>query len=71
MRDKLHMEQVERWAEFVKNSHRKEWKDAVNLLVNATYEKADEFYKRLEKTEKGRQILERLKEERLKVKKSV
>lgn len=71
MRDKLHMEQVEKWAEFVKNNQRKEWKGAVNLLVNATYEKADEFYKRLEKTEEGRQILERLKEERLKVRKNV
>lgn len=66
IRDKSHMEAVERWAEFVRNNPREEWKKAVNILINATYEKADEFYKRLEKTEKGREILKRLKQERLK-----
>lgn len=67
MRDKIHMEQVERWAEFVRSNPRWKWKQAVNLLINAQYEKADDFYKRLEKTEKGREILERLRKERLKV----
>lgn len=66
-RDKSHMESIERWAEFVKNNPRKEWKKAVDVLINATYQKADEFYKNLEKTEKGREILERLNEERKKV----
>ncbi|MEX2017271.1 MAG: hypothetical protein WD876_02260 [Candidatus Pacearchaeota archaeon] len=65
MRDKSHMEAVERWAEFVKNNPREEWKKAINILINATYEKADEFYKKLEETEKGREILRRLEEERL------
>lgn len=66
MRDKTHMEAIERWAEFVKNNPREEWKKAVNVLIDATYQKADEFYKRLEKTEKGRKILARLKEEKIK-----
>ena len=60
------MESVERWAEFVRNSERKEWKKAVNLLIDSTYQKADEFYERMEKTEKGREILKRLKEDRIK-----
>ena len=30
MRDKTHIEQVERWAEFVRNNPRKEWKPAVD-----------------------------------------
>lgn len=64
MRDKSHMEAVERWAEFVRNNSRVKWKKSVNLLVDATYQKADEFYKRLEKTEKGREILKRLNEDR-------
>ena len=68
IRDKSHMEAVERWAEFVRNNPRKEWKKAVNVLVNSTYYKADEFYKRLNKTDKGREILKRLIEERKKVK---
>ena len=65
MRDKIHMEEVVRWAEFVRNNPRSKWKKAVNLLINATYQKADEFYKRLEKSERGREILDRLKKERL------
>lgn len=65
-RDKSHMESIERWAEFVRNNPRKEWKKAVNVLINATYQKASDFYKNLEKTEKGRKILERLNEERKK-----
>ena len=68
VRDKIHMEQTERWAEFVRTNERKKWKEAVNILVNETYKKADEFYWRLEQTEKGREILKRLKKERMRVK---
>lgn len=70
VRDKIHMEQVERWAEFVKRSPRWKWKQAVNLLVDAQYEKADAFYKRLEGSEKGREILKRLEEYRRKGRKN-
>ena len=68
-RDKLHMESVEKWAEFVRNNPRAKWKKAVNVLINATFQKSDEFYKRLERTEKGREILKRLLEERTIVRK--
>jgi len=64
VRDKSHMEAVERWAEFVKNNPREKWKMAVNLFIDAQYEKADAFYKRLEKTEEGRKILKRLEKHR-------
>lgn len=60
------MEQVEKWAEFVRSNPREKWKEPVDLLINAVYEKADEFYKRLEKTEEGRKILKRLNEEKAK-----
>jgi len=66
MRDKSHMEALESWAEFVRNNPREKWKKSVNMLIDATYEKSNEFYTRLEKTEKGREILERLREERVK-----
>jgi len=65
VRDKSHSEQVERWAEFVKNNPRKKWKLVLNELINAQYEIAGRFYKNLEKTEKGREILERLKKARV------
>jgi len=66
-RDKSHMESVERWAEFVKTHSINEWKPVIDAFINAVYEKADDFYKRLEKTEKGREALKRLMEERLKI----
>lgn len=59
------MEAVEKWAEFVRTHSRSEWKPPVNALIQAVYEKADDFYKRLEKTEKGRAILERLEADRI------
>ena len=67
-RDKSHMEQVERWAEFVRDNPISKWKPAINDLIDSQYEIAQRFYKNLEKTEKGREIFERLKKERLKIK---
>ena len=64
-RDKSHMEQVQRWAEFVKSNTRDKWKPAINDLINSQYEIAQRFYKNLEKTEKGRGILKRLKKARV------
>lgn len=70
MRDKTHMEQVVRWAEYVRNASREEWKGKLRLFLDAQIIMARRFYKNLEKTESGREILERLKKERLKVRKS-
>lgn len=66
MRDKSHMEEVERWAEFVKTHPRSEWKRKLNIFIDAQYDMAKRFYKNLEKTEKGRKILKRLKNARAK-----
>lgn len=65
MRDKIHMQTVEQWAEFVRNNPRDKWKPVIDSFVNAVYDKSSDFYNRLEKTEEGREILKRLKEERL------
>ena len=65
MRDKTHLEQIERWANFVKNNPREKWKPRLNEIINAQYEIARKFYNNLEKTEKGRIILKRLMAERL------
>lgn len=69
MRDKGHIEEVDRWAHYVKSSPRSEWKRKLNIFIDAQYDMAKRFYKNLGKTEKGRKILERLKKERLKVRK--
>ena len=60
------MEYVERWAEFVRNNHRNKWKRALNIFIDAQYDKAIKFYKNLEKTEEGRKVLERLRAEKKK-----
>ena len=68
MRDKSHMEEVERWANFVRVHSRSEWKKRQNIFINSQYDKVKSFYDRLEKTEEGREILERLKKERMRKK---
>ncbi|MBS3099062.1 hypothetical protein J4462_02525 [Candidatus Pacearchaeota archaeon] len=68
MRDKTHAEFIERWASYVKSVPRKEWKSKLDSFTNAQFEKSLAFYERLKKTEKGRVVLKRLKEERVKAK---
>jgi len=68
MRDKTHDESLVKWAEFVRDNEREKWKKQVDVLINSTYQKSQEFYKRLEESEKGREILKRLKKERMRAK---
>ena len=64
MRDKSHMEQVVRWAEYVRSSPREEWKKKLNEVIDAQIMMARRFRKDLEKTPEGRDILKGLREER-------
>jgi len=68
MRDKSHNEQVERWANHIRNTPKEIWKPGFNEFIDSQFFMAEKFYKNLEKSEEGREILERLKKERLKVK---
>ena len=68
MRDKSHAEFIERWAKYVKSVPREKWKAEQTVFINETYKKVFQFYERLSKTEKGREILRRLREERMRVK---
>lgn len=57
MRDKTHMDQVERWAEHCRNSGR--WKSELKPFLDAQIIMAQRFYKKLAETEEGRKkILE-------------
>lgn len=60
------MEQVEKWAEFVRNNPREKWKKVINVFVDSVYQKSRDFYVRLEKTKEGREILNKLREDRFK-----
>ena len=59
---------VKFWAEYVKNNPDEVWSKGQTNLIDSQFQSARDFYNRLSKTEKGREILKRLKEERMKVK---
>ena len=56
---KEHEDQIERWANFVKNNPNK-WKSIHTEFINALFEKHDQFKIRLLKTPNGKEKLARL-----------
>lgn len=60
MRDKTHREQVQRWAEYVKENPN-EWKTELNQFIDAQFQMAQKFYEELAKTKEGREKIEKLK----------
>ncbi len=58
MRDKSHIEQVERWAEHVKNNP--DWKQQLKPFLDAQIIMARRFYNKLAQTPKGREKIKLL-----------
>jgi hypothetical protein len=58
---------IKYWVEFMKINSDEEWSKGQKDLIDSQFQKSDEFYKRLKETEKGREVLKRLLEERKKV----
>ena len=58
---------IKYWVEFMKKNDDEVWSKGQADLIDSQYKHADWFYKNLEKTEKGREILKRLIEERKKI----
>ena len=54
MRDKTHMEQVERWARYVKE-HPQKWKKEHTAFINAVYEKAWDAVERISQQPGGKE----------------
>ena len=54
MRDKTHMEQVEKWAEFCRDNPRSVWIKQTKPLVDSQIIMANRFYGRLLHTRGGR-----------------
>lgn len=65
MRDRTHSGQVERWADFCRENP-SEFKTRVKVIVDSQIIMARRFYRNLLKTEEGKKIFERLKNERMK-----
>jgi hypothetical protein len=59
MRDKTHMEQVERWARYVKDNPDK-WKEKVKPFIDSQIIIAQRFYQKLAETKEGREKIKRL-----------
>ncbi|HJX50629.1 MAG TPA: hypothetical protein VJ438_04150 [Candidatus Nanoarchaeia archaeon] len=64
MRDKSHDEQIIRWAEYVRNNPEK-WKAKVKPFIDNQIIIARRFYKKLGETEKGREKIRLLLNERI------
>ena len=61
MRDSTHMEQVERWARFVRDNPRSVWKAEQGSLIDAQIIMAKRFFSNLEKTPGGEEKIRILK----------
>ena len=61
-RDKTHMEQVERWARFVRDHPRSVWIKEVGPLIDSQIIMANRFYERLAKTKGGIEKIKKLRE---------
>lgn len=68
MRDKTHMEQVKRWAIFVRDHPRSVWIKEVGPLIDSQIIMANRFYERLAKTEGGMEKIKKLRDLRKKQK---
>lgn len=64
MRDKTHMDQAIRWAEFVRDNPRSVWIKYTGPLVDAQIIMANRFYARLAKTKGGKEKIKKLREMR-------
>ncbi len=56
MRDQSHMDQIERWAHFVKDNPTK-WKKIHTEFINALFQKNEEVIRRLLQQPKGKEKL--------------
>ncbi len=57
--DNQRAEQIDRWVEYVRNSNG-EWKKIHSQFINAQFEKANAFYKRLAKQPGGKEKIIKL-----------
>ena len=64
MIDKSQEEQVIRWAKYVRDNPER-WKEEHTKFIDAQFIKSREFFERLSKTEEGREIIARLKQNRV------
>jgi len=65
MRDKTHNDFIEKWADFVRTHDREIWKREQNRFIDAQIMMARAFFARMCLNKEGREIIQRLKEEKL------
>jgi len=57
MRNKTHIEFIDRWANFIRDKPQEEWRPKFNEFIDAQFEIAKRARENLEKTEEGREAL--------------
>ena len=57
---------VKFWVNYIKSVNDSVWSKQQNIVIDSQIQSAREFYKNLEKTERGREILRRLRKAKLK-----
>ncbi len=62
MRDRTHIEHIDRWAEFVRTHPRSVWIKEVGPLIDSQIIMANSFYERLSRVEGGIEKIRRLKD---------
>lgn len=60
MRDKTHNEQIERWADYVRETPKEVWKLKFNEFIDSQFDMADKFRAKLKTSERGREILKEM-----------
>ena len=61
---KTHIDQIERWANFVRENPRK-WKEIHTEFINAIFKKHQQVVERLKKTKEGKDKLRELNQQRI------
>jgi len=59
MTEKERLEQIDRWANYVRTSKGK-WRKFHSRFINAQYEIANSFYERLSKTKRGKEKIKEI-----------
>jgi len=60
-----HLIEIKRWAEFVRTHKREEWKPQIKSLIDSQIIIANRFYKRLARTNNGKEKIKKLIENRI------
>ncbi len=60
---------IKYWAKIINSQKDEEWSEGQKVLIDGQFDMANSFYNNLQKSDKGKEIFDRVKKERLKINK--